>query len=90
MTENDKSSTSSTSSTNPTNEQPVGHIPNFIGQGEYLAFAGYFACRDEREHLWRLSRISELANKMMKFDYIGTFATRSGVLEYIAANPYQP
>lgn len=62
-------------------------LSNYIGQGQYLAFEDYFACRDERESMWRLSRITKVENGMIEFTYIGEFSTRSAVLCYIGDNP---
>lgn len=61
-------------------------LPNYIGNGQYLAFENFFACRDERESMWRLSRITTLENRMIQFTYIDEFNTRSDVLSYIGNN----
>jgi hypothetical protein len=60
-------------------------MDKLIGTGQYLAYESHFACKDNRESFWRLSKVTLNQTKPgeMTFTYVGEFSTRLDIDRYL-------
>lgn len=64
-------------------------MDKLIGTGQYLAYESHFACRDDRESFWRLSKLTMSTTKLgeMTFTYVGEFASQTDIERYLRDIP---
>jgi hypothetical protein len=66
-------------------------MDKLIGTGQYRAYESHFACMDNRESFWRLSKITLSTTKVgeMTFTYVGEFASQTDIERYLRDIPQE-